>query len=598
MNAEGARRILLVEDSPTQALRLQHFLEQRGFEIEQINTAEAALERLNTQRPDLLIVDLNLPGMSGYELCRRLRMGVNTRGILILLLTSAEEAAVETRAFESGADDFALKSEDYERLLLRIHALLRQSQVTNVPTAAEPLLASAKVLIVEDSPTYAQLLAGELEAEGYQLTIAGTGGAALEHLASKPFDAMILDLVLPDMTGLEVCQRIAGSRRAAESTFMILVLTGESLVESMSKLIEAGADDVIGKSRDMGVIKARLHSLVRRKILLEENRRIRREFQAREHALLQERAERQTAEARAALVDEIEQASRSKSAFLANMSHELRTPLNAIIGFSDLLMLGSSGELSPRQRKFVDYILESGKQLLALISDILDLSKIEAGKVEVEFDALDLKALLDESLTLIGHRAQTKQIRLQLEADGLAGLFLADRTRLKQILDNLLSNAVKFTPTDGRVSVRAAVVDRAQAAAGLPGFKAGTRMPLADSEFEQFVEISVTDTGIGMRPEDARQLFTPFTQIANPLSRASEGTGLGLAMVRKLAELHEGTVAVSSESGRGSCFTVWLPWRSGPKQPAQQAARVEPPPPVKAGGPLALVVEATKRQRP
>jgi len=291
---------------------------------------------------------------------------------------------------------------------------------------------------------------------------------------------------------------------------------------------------------------------------------------------------------------QLEEASRLKSEFLSSMSHELRTPLNAVIGFSEVMKDGLAGPLTPQQGDYVGHIFQSGQHLLALINDILDLSKIEAGKVEVDFERVDLQALLDESVALLADKANAARVRLRLEPGTPQGVFLADKRRLRQIVFNLLSNAIKFTPSDGEVTVHARLVDRAAAQNALPGFGVGMRMALPASDFQHFVELSVVDTGIGIDPEDARRLFMPFTQIASQLTKRVEGTGLGLAMVRRLAELHGGTVAVTSQAGHGSCFTVWLPWRGAqpearPTLPTSSAIAVDAP---RAGSRrLALVVE-------
>lgn len=289
---------------------------------------------------------------------------------------------------------------------------------------------------------------------------------------------------------------------------------------------------------------------------------------------------------------QLEEASRLKSQFLSNMSHELRTPLNAVIGFSEVMKDGLAGELTPQQGGYVGHIFESGQHLLSLINDVLDLSKIEADKVEIEFSAVDLDALLADCVALLKDKATSTQVRLRLEKTLRLGSFMADKRRLRQIVLNFLSNAIKFTPAQGQVSLHARLVDRTTAANALPGFGLGVRMTLPDNPHQRFVELSVVDTGIGIKPEDARRLFMPFTQIANQLTRRVEGTGLGLAMVKRLAELHGGTVAVTSESGRGSCFTVWLPWREAEAPtdedvvPAPAAARLKTNP-----MPLALVIE-------
>ena len=257
---------------------------------------------------------------------------------------------------------------------------------------------------------------------------------------------------------------------------------------------------------------------------------------------------------------ELEHASRMKSEFLANMSHELRTPLNAIIGFSEVLKDGLLGELPERQRRFVGDIFGSGTHLLALINDILDLSKVEAGMMTLDLEPVMLSPLLANSLSVVKETAAARQIELALDAPGELGSIQADARKVKQIVYNLLANAVKFTPEGGQVTLDATRVPRS-VVGRLSSAWNGRSLLLADSEFSEFLQIRVTDSGIGIPAEGLEHLFKPFSQIDSGLSRKFEGTGLGLAMVRVLADLHGGAVAVESSMGDGSCFTVWLPIR-------------------------------------
>jgi PAS domain S-box-containing protein len=265
---------------------------------------------------------------------------------------------------------------------------------------------------------------------------------------------------------------------------------------------------------------------------------------------------------------EVEEASRMKSEFLANMSHELRTPLNSIIGYSEVLKDGLMGEMTGQQRDSIGNIFSSGSHLLSLINDILDLSKIEAGKMTLDLELVDFPALLADSMSVVKEMAAKRHVRLEMEAPPELGSVQADPRKVKQILYNLLSNAVKFTEDGGWVSLRAATVPQAKVGQ-LSGFAGGRSFPFPASGFAEFIEIGVTDNGIGVSPEALERLFKPFSQVDSGLARKFEGSGLGLAMVKRLAELHEGTVAVQSTVGEGSCFTAWLPLRppEGPSAP-------------------------------
>jgi len=231
---------------------------------------------------------------------------------------------------------------------------------------------------------------------------------------------------------------------------------------------------------------------------------------------------------------DLEVANRHKSEFLANMSHELRTPLNAIIGFSEVLQERMFGEMNEKQTEYIDDIHGSGKHLLSLINDILDLSKIEAGRMELDLATFSVPEAIGNALTLIKERALRHGIELTASIDPAVGEISADERKFKQILLNLLSNAVKFTPEGGRVVVAA------QPAHGM-------------------IEVSVTDTGIGIALEDQEAVFEEFRQVGKDYTRKAEGTGLGLALTRKFVELHGGNIRVKSEPGKGATFTFALP---------------------------------------
>ncbi len=258
---------------------------------------------------------------------------------------------------------------------------------------------------------------------------------------------------------------------------------------------------------------------------------------------------------------ELEDASRMKSEFLANMSHELRTPLNAIIGFSEVLKDGMLGELTEKQRGFIGDIFSSGTHLLSLINDILDLSKVEAGKMLLDLDSVELMPVFANSLSIIREKAASRHVRLTMEGADTLGAMYLDARKLKQILYNLLSNAVKFTGDSGVVTLRTRRAS-SETVGQLSGRWPGRSFPLTGTEYAEFLEISVEDSGIGMSVEGLERLFKPFSQVDSGLARKFEGTGLGLAMVKLLAELHGGSVAVESAVGEGSRFIVWLPVRS------------------------------------
>ncbi|MDX2096228.1 MAG: PAS domain S-box protein, partial [Leptolyngbyaceae cyanobacterium bins.59] len=251
---------------------------------------------------------------------------------------------------------------------------------------------------------------------------------------------------------------------------------------------------------------------------------------------------------------ELARASRLKDEFLAGMSHELRTPLNAILGLSEALLEETFGEISEEQREYLVTIEQSGKHLLELINDILDLSKVESGKMELEMRPVDVRELCHSSLNFIKQHAHQKGIKVSCRVDEELTDAELDERRIRQILVNLLSNAIKFTPEGGNVQLQ-----------------------VRGDAFRETLEFSITDTGIGIAPENISKLFQPFVQLDSALSRRYSGTGLGLALVRRIAELQGGSVTVESQEGKGSRFTVTLPWHpiSPNPEPSSEVPQLE-----------------------
>lgn len=246
-------------------------------------------------------------------------------------------------------------------------------------------------------------------------------------------------------------------------------------------------------------------------------------------------------------------ASKAKSEFLANMSHELRTPLNSIIGFTELLMLEPDEVINEGNREKLTYVLDSAWHLLSLINDILDLSKIEAGKMELALSEVDLDKLLASISSLFKEKVDKQSIRLSTENLASGESVYADERKLKQVLFNLVSNAVKFTPESGSITVSISF-------ASLDEFASLCGHPEALQDIHsRFLAVSVTDTGIGICKEDAEGLFRPFIQLDSSVTRKYEGTGLGLHLCRQMLELHGGCIAVDSQPGQGSCFRFIIP---------------------------------------
>ncbi len=281
---------------------------------------------------------------------------------------------------------------------------------------------------------------------------------------------------------------------------------------------------------------------------------------------------------------QLEAASRMKSEFLANMSHELRTPLNAIIGFSELIKDGAAGDVNDDQLDFVTEIHASGQHLLALINEILDLSKIEAGKMELNLCDVIVSDIVENSLSIIREQAMKHGLSLHTDIGENIECCSMDMRKVKQILYNLLSNAVKFTPDGGSVSVKASIVTAEEYSA---------RNPQHFVDNGNFLKISVSDNGIGIAEADMERIFLPFEQVDGSMTRSYAGTGLGLILVKAMVELHGGAIAVTSEPDKGSIFTIWLPYIEAETEATTQTSTAALVKHETLAGeqPLALIVE-------
>ncbi len=438
---------------------------------------------------------------------------------------------------------------------------------------------------LEDCTSFERFLRRDPEAD-YQCYSASSVAEGLALCRARRFDAVLLDYHLPDDDGLEFLVELIAEH--GPHVFAVVMITGIGDVAVAAAAMKLGAQDYLVKGLQLeqhlslaltsAIEKASLQRQVeqQRRDLEASNEQLRQTVAtlAEERALLARRVEERTADLRftnAALA----RALRLKDEFLANMSHELRTPLHAVLGRTEALREEIYGALSERQHAALQSVEESGRHLLSLINDILDLSKIEAGKLTLELEATPIEMICRQSLRMVSQIALSKQIVLNSSVDGAVELIRADARRLKQILVNLLSNAVKFTPARGSVGLDVR----------------------ADAELDT-VTFSVWDTGIGIKAEDLPRLFQPFTQLDSGLSRQFDGSGLGLALVHQLVQAHGGSIRVESTPGHGSCFSVTL--MRAPQlphghtvlaaaHPAQPAAAANPRPP--AAGSLILLAE-------
>ncbi|HUV55732.1 MAG TPA: ATP-binding protein [Dehalococcoidales bacterium] len=373
------------------------------------------------------------------------------------------------------------------------------------------------ILVVEDEAGTLATLSAILEDAGYEVTGLEKGIEALQMIRSCPFNVIVTDIRLPDIGGLEILELA----KEINPEVAVIVMTGYASIETAVNAVNDGAYGYFVKPVNPDEIKTTIANALRQQKLSLENRRLVDDLQQSNKLLFETN-------------EELKKVTQAKSEFLTNMSHELRTPLNTVIGFSELLLDKIPGKINQKQKQCLDDISASSEQLLSLINDVLDLSKVEAGELELKQKTFALNKLI-ESLTrtitpILVPRKQSLDIEIE---KGLPPIH-ADKTKIRQVLLNLLSNSVKFTPDGGKLKIEAIRKD-------------------------SWCQVSVIDNGIGMKQEEQKRIFEPFCQLDNPISRERSGTGLGLTIAKQIVEKHGGRIWVESEYGKGSRFTFTLP---------------------------------------
>ena len=493
--------LLIVEDNEDDALLAVRELRRGGYNVmfERVETAPAMAAALEKRVWDLVLADYSLPQFTGAAALELLKSSGLDIPFIIISGSIGEDLAVTV--MKSGASDYMMKG-SIKRLVPSVERELREAEVRGRRRQAEEALNESEarkaamfdaaldsIITIDQSGKIVEFNPASERFFGYDR----------ETIIGRPLNELVVLPALPAGSG-----ETAAVRKRMESTATRRDGTLFPVELSLAAISADAAPMFIAYIRDLTEQKRQEEVRERSRELEEQNRRI-------------------------------QEANRLKSEFLANMSHELRTPLNAVIGFAEILVDGKVGAVNDDQREFLGDILTSGQHLLQLINDVLDLAKIEAGKMELELETFPLRKVIDEVCAIMRPTALKRRILIDIEQTSPVETVTLDQRKFKQVLYNLLSNAVKFSPDHGKVAI------------------------VFGADSNQQLQLAVKDSGIGIKAEDMPRIFREFEQLDSGAARRFPGTGLGLALTKRIIDLHSGSISVHSEPDKGSTFTVVLP---------------------------------------
>ena len=560
----GTRRILVADDDPERLKALVERLQREGFQVLTAQDGLEALDRAREELPDAIVLNLLLRRIDGLRVCEILKSNPATTNIPVLLIAGVHVDADEgKRALAAGADrflsDLGPLSTGSGRELGAGQDLI---QAVRTLLGAEPELELRPILLaIDDDPDNRAFLTKAVSKQGFEVVTAPNATQARRQLDGRRPALIFLDVQMPEESGLALLPQMLRDFPDA----VVVMMTAYGSEQVAAEALRGGADDYIAKPIDLQRLRELLErNLEKQRLRAERQSLVARLKDSNRYLMRQHAALRRADEEILQVNRQLEQSNRYKSEFLANMSHELRTPLNAILGFSEIL-LDLTMNLTPGERtEFLRNIHSSGQHLLGLINDILDLAKIEAGKMELKAEDLRVSEALQEVTAILEPMARQQGLQLITIGAVEASVIKADRSKFKQVLYNLLSNAVKFTPPPGQITITV-------------------------KDAPDQLTVSVQDTGIGMKGEDLPKLFREFEQIDGSYTRRYQGTGLGLALCRRFVQMHGGRIWAESKFGKGSTFTFTIPREP---RPAPEVAADDPAQTVESMElPLALVVE-------
>ena len=504
-------RSLIIEDSEDDALLVVRELRRAGYDVtfDRVETAADMAAALERQTWDLVIADYTLPHFTGSAALELLKSTGLDIPFIIISGSIGEDLAVHV--MKAGAHDYMMKG-NIKRLIPSVERELRDAEVRRQRRQAEEAL--------DDS----------------------------EARKAAIFDSALDSIITIDHAGIivefnpEAEKSFGYSRHEVAGKPMAELVIPPSLREkhhqALARYLATGKGSMVGKRIEVTAMRSDGTEFPVELSLTSISTKARPMITAYIRDLTEQKKQEEIRERGRELEEQnlrIQEANRLKSEFLANMSHELRTPLNAVIGFAEVLIDGKAGPTNPVQQEYLNDILTSGQHLLQLINDVLDLAKIEAGKMELNPETFSMKKIVDEVSAIMRPIASKRNITIIVEASAQVDIVTLDQLKIKQVLYNLLSNAVKFSYDNGEVKV------------------------IVGLDSQQRLQLQVKDYGVGIKNEDLPRIFREFEQLDSGAARRFPGTGLGLALTKRIIELHRGSITVQSELGKGSTFMVTIP---------------------------------------
>ncbi len=535
-------KILIVDDSDSDRSTYVRYLQSEAdhfYQIVETETLEDGLELWRSQRPDIVLLDLKLPDGDGLEFLEALSEGYADQRLPVIVLTGQGDEATAVRAMKLGASDY-LEKKDVTAISLSISINQVRDRIALNAELAKSIQQKEELLQTLQNRT------NELERLSERLALSLKSGAIgswewniIDNTIH--WDEQMYELyAISEQSNRLHLYDVWTNALHPDDRYTTEILLHNAIAEKKpfeSEFRIVHPDQSIHFIRSYGIVVQSDNG----------ERMIGVNFNISDRKQVEEQLLRTN--------EELIHATRLKDEFLANMSHELRTPLTAVLGMSEVLHKQLLGSVNERQQKALGAISKGGRHLLELINDILDLSKISSGQIDLDLDSVSVQNVCDSSLVYVKQQAFQKNIEIYSNITPTVSNICVDERRIRQVLINLLINAVKFTPKKGQISLLVSVGcgEIWEGEAKVPSQFKEQNLPM--------ILFQVKDTGIGIAPQDLHRLFQPFLQLDSGLNRQYEGTGLGLVMVKQIAELHHGQVAVESVLGQGSYFTVALPYQ-------------------------------------